>query len=234
MNSVTNQNFQPKPTKSLGSKYTTPNEVFEKWKLNTQFKLYHLKDDFNVPCCCAFFLIDDKWDRESLKILREQTGTDLLIGIRTSDRFVVTDNVVDGIICCKIEQVDRIVHQLQAMLSIHGSHSAMDLNDVISLFNQCPYIQYSESKFYLSDDFIEQNKEEVEEFIDKLPIRDVKNLLLYTHSIKSTSIEQFSEIIKIVDRKVDDSDMFLYGRALTNTLNYAYISVMYPIEPQQS
>ncbi len=238
MNSVHNLlnevNLKTKPIKSSGSKYTIPNEVFEKLKLNTQFKLYHLEDDFNVPCCCAFFLVDNEWEKDNLRALKEQTGADLLIGIQTSDKFMATNNVIDGTICGEVKQVDRIVHQFQAMLSIHGSHSAMDLNDVISLFNQCPYIQYSESKLYLSDDFIEQNKQEIEEFIDKLPIRNVKNLLLYTHSIKFTSLEQFSEIVKMVDRKVDDSDMFLYGRALTNTLNYAYISVMYSIESSQN
>ena len=203
-------------------------------KFNTQFKLYHLEDDFNVPCCCAFFLVDNEWEKDNLRALKEQTGADLLIGIQTSDKFMATNNIIDGIVCCEIEQAHRIVHQLQAMLSVHGSYIAMDLNDVISLFDQCPYTQYAESKLYLSDDLTKQNKQEVDEFIDKLPIRNVKNLLLYTHSIESTSLKQFSEIVETVERKVDDSDMFLHGMALTNTLNYAYISVMYPIEPAQS
>ncbi|WP_440464482.1 hypothetical protein [Psychrobacter sp. ASPA161_6] len=238
MNSVHNLlnevNLKTKPIESSGSKYTIPNEVFERLKLNTQFKLYHLEDNFNAPCCCAFFLVDNEWEKDNLRALKEQTGADLLIGIQTSDKFMATNNVIDGIVCCEIEQAHRIVHQLQAMLSVHGSYIAMDLNDVISLFDQCPYTQYAESKLYLSDDLTKQNKQEVDEFIDKLPIRNVKNLLLYTHSIESTSLEQFSEIVEMIDRRNDDSDMFLHGMALTNTLNYAYISVMYPIEPQQS
>jgi hypothetical protein len=238
MNSIHNLlnevNLKTKPIKSTGSKYSIPNEVFEKLKLNTQFKLYYPEDDFNVPCCCAFFLINNKWDKKDLEVLKRQTGADLLIGMQTSDRFTETDNVIDGTICCELEQVDRIIHQFQAMLSVHGGYVAMDLNDIISFFNQCQYTQYTESKLYLSDDLTKQNKQEVDEFIDKLPIRNVKNLLLYTHSIESTSLEQFSEIVETVERKVDDSDMFLHGMALTNTLNYAYISVMYPIEPAQS
>lgn len=231
MNSVTDQKFQPEPIKSTGSKYTIQDDTFNNWKLNTQFKLYHPEDDFNVLCCCAFFLVDDEWDKDSLRALKEQTGTDLLVGIQTSDRFMATANDIDGIIFCETEKVDRIVHQFQAMLSVHGSYIAMDLNDIISFFNQCIYTQYAESKLYLSDDFIEQNKEEVEEFIAKLPIRDVKNLLLYTHTINSASLEQFSKIVEIVNRKIDDSDMLLYGMATTSTLKYAYISVIYPREP---
>lgn len=227
-------NLKTKPIKSSGTKYAIPNVVFEKLKLNTQFKLYHLEDDFNVPCCCAFFLVDNEWEKYNLRALKEQTGADLLIGIQTSDKFMAANNVIDGIVCCEIEQAHRIVHQFQAMLSVHGSYTAMELNDVINLFNQCPYTQYAESRLYLSDDLTKQNKQEIDEFIDKLPIRNVKNLLLYTHSIKSTSLEQFSEIVEMVDWKVDDSDMFLYGRALTNTLNYAYISFIYPIEPAQN
>lgn len=226
--------LKTKPIKSTGSKYSISDDTINKWKLNTQFKLYYPEADFNVPCCCAFFLINNEWDKTDLEVLKRQTGAELLIGMQTSDRFMETDNVIDGTICCELEQVDRIIHQLQAMLSVHGSYIAMDLNDVISLFDQCPYTQYAESKLYLSDDLIKQNKQEVDEFIDKLPIRNVKNLLLYTHSIESTSLEQFSEIVETVERKVDDSDMFLHGMALTNTLNYAYISVMYPIEPARS
>lgn len=233
-NSITDQKFQPKPIKSTGSKYTVPNDIINKWKLNTQFKLYYPEDDFNVPCCCAFFLVDAEWNKESLRALKEQTGADLLIGIQTSDRFMTTDNVIDGMICCEIEKVDRIVHQFQALLSVHGSYIAMDLNDIISFFNQCPYTQYTESKLYLSDDFTEQNKQEVEEFIAKLPIKNVKNLLLYTHTTNTTSLEQFSEIVEMVDQQIGDSDMPLYGRAMTNTLNYAYVSVIYPIKPQLS
>lgn len=230
-NSIADQDFQPKST---GSKYSIPDDIINNWKIKTQFKMYDPKDDFSVPCCCAFFLFDDEWNEEGLNALKEQSGAKLLIGIRTSDRFMGIDNVIDGVICCELEQVARIVHQFQAMLSVHGSYIAMDLNDIVSFFNQCPYTQYAETKLYLSDKFLEQNKQEIEEFIAKLPIGDIKNLLLYTHSVKSKSLEQFSEIVEMVERKVDDSDIFLYAMALTNTLNYAYISVIYPIEPLQN
>lgn len=228
MDSITDQNFQPEPIKSTGSKYAIQVEVINEWTRNTQFKLYHSEDDFSVSCCCAFFLVDGEWDKDSLRALKEQTGADLLLGIRTSDKSIVTDNVIDAIVCCEMEQVDRIVHQFQAMLSVHGSYIAMDINDIINFFNQCPYTQYAESKLYLSNDFIEKNKQEVEEFIAKLLVKDVKNLLLYTHTINPAGLEQFSKIAEIVDRQVDDSDMALYGMATTSTLNYAYISVMYP------
>lgn len=231
MSSVADQKFQPEPSKSTGSKYAIQDETINEWKRNTQFKLYHPEDDFNVLCCCAFFLVDDEWDKDSLRVLKEQTGTDLLVGIQTSDRFMATANDIDGMICCEIEQIDRILHQFQAMLSVHGSYIAMDLNDIISFFNQCPYTQYAESKLYLSNNFIEKNKQEIEEFIAKLPVRDVKNLLLYTHTINLASLEQSSEIIDMVEQKVNDCDMPLYGMAMTSTLNDAYISVIYPREP---
>lgn len=231
MNSVTDQNFQAEPIKSTGSKYAIQDEIINEWKLNTQFKLYHPKDDFNVLCCCASFLVDDEWDKDSLRALKEQTGTGLLIGIQTSDRFMETANDIDGIICCEIEQVDRIVNQFQSMLSVHGSYIAMDLNDIVSFFNQCRYNQYVESKLYLSDDFLKQNKSELEEFIAKLPIKDVRNLLLYINTISPASLEQSSEIIEMVEQKVNDCDMPLYGMAMTSTLNDAYISVIYPREP---
>lgn len=232
--SINEVNFKTKPIKPASSKYSISDDTINNWKLSTQFKIYHPEDDFSVSCCCAFFLVDGEWVKKDLGVLKQQTGADLLIGIQTSDKFMAANNVIDGIVCCEIEQAHRIVHQFQAMLSVHGSYTAMELNDVINLFNQCPYTQYAESRLYLSDDLTKQNKQEIDEFIDKLPIRNVKNLLLYTHSIKSTSLEQFSEIVEMVDWKVDDSDMFLYGRALTNTLNYAYISFIYPIEPAQN
>lgn len=227
-------NLKTKPVKSSGTKYAIPKVVFEKLKLNTQFKLYHLEDDFNVPCCCAFFLFNDEWNEEGLITLKEQSGAELLIGIKTSRRFMEIDNVIDGVVCCELKQVDRILHQFQAMLSVHGSYIAMDLNDIISFFNQCSYTQYAESKLYLSNEFLEQNKQEVEEFIAKLPIKDVKNLLLYIHTIDPANFEQFSEITDTVDQKMNNSDMMLYGIAMTETLNYAYISVIYPIEPTQN
>ena len=228
MDSITDQNFQPAPMKSTGSKYAIQEEIINEWKRNTQFKLYHPENDFSVSCCCAFFLVDSEWDKDSLRTLKEQTSADLLVGIKTSDKSMVTDNVIDAIVCCEMEQVDRIVHQFQAMLSVHGSYIAMDINDIINFFNQCPYTQYAESKLYLSNDFIENNKQEIEEFIAKLLVKDVKNLLLYTHTINPAGLEQFSKIAEIVDRQVDDSDMALYGMATTSTLNYAYISLMYP------
>lgn len=224
-------NLKTKPIKSSGTKYAIPNVVFEKLKLNTQFKLYHLEDDFNVPCCCAFFLVDNEWEKYNLRALKEQTGADLLIGIQTSDKFMAINNVIDGTIYCNVEQVDRIVHQFQAMLSVHGSYIAMDLNDVIGLFDECPYTQYAESRLYLSDDLTKQNKQEVEEFIAKLPIRNIRDFLLYTHSANFTGLKYFSEVIEIVEQKVDDYDMPLYGMAMTNTLNDTYISLIYPIEP---
>lgn len=230
MSSVADQKFQPEPIELTGSKYAIQEKTINEWKRNTQFKLYHPEDDFNVLCCCAFFLVDDEWDKYSLRALKEQTAADLLVGVRTSDKFMVTDDVIDAIFCCDMGQVDRIVHQFQAMLSVHGSYIAMDLNDIISFFNQCPYIQYAESKLYLSNDFIEKNKQEIEEFIAKLLVRDVKNLLLYTHAINPAGVEQFSKIVEMVNRQVDESDMALYGMATTSTLNYAYISVMYPQE----
>ena len=148
--------LKTKPIKSTGSKYSISDDTINNWKLNTQFKLYYPEDDFNVPCCCAFFLTNNEWDKTDLEVLKRQAGADLLIGIQTSDRFMETDNVIDGTICCELEQVDRLIHQFQAMLSVHGSYIAMDLNDIISFFNQCQYAQYTESKLYLSDDFIEK------------------------------------------------------------------------------
>lgn len=232
-NSIVHQDFQPKYTKSTGSKYSIPDDIINDWKIKTQFKMYDPKDDFSVPCCCAFFLFDDEWNEEGLNALKEQSGSELLIGIRTSDRFMGIDNVIDGVICCELEQVVRIVHQFQAMLSVHGSYIAMDLNDIVSFFNQCPYAQYAETKLYLSDDFFKQNKQEVEEFIDNLPIKDFRSLLLYMHTINSGNLELSSEIIEMVNRKMNDSDMVLYGMAMS-TLNNAYISVIYPGEPSQN
>lgn len=224
-------NLKTKPIKSSGTKYAIPNVVFEKLKLNTQFKLYHLEDNFNVPCCCAFFLFNDEWSKESLCALKEQSGANLLIGIRASDRFMEVGDIINSVICCKLEEVARIVHQFQAMLSVHGSYIAMDLNDIIHFFNQNSYTKYAETKLYLSDDFTEQNKQEVEEFIAKLPIRNIRDFLLYTHSANFTGLKYFSEVIEIVEQKVDDYDMPLYGMAMTNTLNDTYISLIYPIEP---
>lgn len=232
-NSIADQYFQPKSTKSTGSKYFIPDDVINNWKIKTQFKLYHPKGDFSVPCCCAFFLFDDEWNEEGLNALKEQSGAELVIGIRTSRRFIEIDNVIDGVICCELEQVARIVHQFQDMLSVHGSYIAMDLNDIVSFFNQCPYTQYTESKLYLSDDFFKQNKQEVEEFIDNLPIKGFRSLLLYIHTINPGNLEQSSKIIEMVNRKMNDFDMVLYGMAMS-TLNNAYISVIYPKEPPQS
>lgn len=232
--SVNEVNFKTKPIKPASSKYSISDDTINNWKLSTQFKIYHPEDDFSVSCCCAFFLVDDEWVKKDLDVLKQQTGADLLIGMQTSERFMETDNVTDGIICCDNEQIDRVIHQFQAMLSVHGGYVAMDLNDIISFFNQCQYTQYTESKLYLSDDFIEQNKQEVEEFIAKLPIRNVKNLLLYTHTINPASLEQSSEIMKIVNRQTNDAEIPLWGMVTTSTLNYAYISVIYPEEPPQS
>ena len=223
--------LKTKPIKSTGSKYSISDDTINNWKLNTQFKLYYPEDDFNVPCCCAFFLTNNEWDKTDLEVLKRQAGADLLIGIQTSDRFMETDNVTDGTICCELEQVDRLLHQFQAMLSVHGSYIAMDLNDMISFFNQCQYTQYTESKLYLSDDFIEKNKQELKDFIAKLPIINVKSLLLYTHTINPAGFERFNEIIDIVNRQISDSDVPIYSMA-SSILNYAYISVVYPIEPQ--
>ena len=223
--------LKTKPIKSTGSKYSISDDTINNWKLNTQFKLYYPEDDFNVPCCCAFFLTNNEWDKTDLEVLKRQAGADLLIGIQTSDRFMETDNVTDGTICCELEQVDRLIYQFQAMLSVHGSYIAMDLNDIISFFNKCPYTRYTESKLYLSDDFIEKNKQELKDFIAKLPIINVKSLLLYTHTINPASFERFNEIIDIVNRQISDYDVPIYSMA-SSILNYAYISVVYPIEPQ--
>ena len=223
-------NLKTKPIKSTGSKYSISDDTINNWKLNTQFKLYHPEDSFSAPCCCAFFLVNDEWDKTDLEVLKRQTGADLLIGIQTSDRFMETDNVIDGTICCELEQVVRLIHQFQAVLSVHGSYIAMDLNDIISFFNQCQYAQYTESKLYLSDNFIEKNKQELECFIAKLPIINVKNLLLYIHTINPESFKQFNEVVEMVNRQIGDSDIPLYGMATTSKLNYAYISVIYPEE----
>lgn len=226
MNSVTNQNFQSKPA---GSKYAISNGTFNEWIANTQFKFYQLEDDFSVSSCCAFVLFNEKWSKESLYALKEQSGANLLIGIRVSERFIEADDVIDGVICCKLEEVARIIHQFQAMLSVHGSYIAMDLNDIVDFFNQNSYVKYTETKLDLSDGFTEQNKQEVEGFIAKLPIKNVRNFLLYTHSANSTGLNYFSEVIEIVEQKVDVSDMSLYGMAMTDTLNDTYISMIYPI-----
>jgi len=222
--------LKTKPIKPTGSKYSISDDTINNWKLNTQFKLYHPEDDFNVPCCCAFFLVNDEWDKTDLEVLKRQTGADLLIGMQTSDRFIETDNVMDGTICCELEQVDRIINQFQAMLSVHGSYIAMDLNDIISFFNKCPYTRYTESKLYLSDEFIKKNKQEIEEFIDKLPIKNIKHLLLYTHTINPASFEWLSEVVEVVNRQANGAEVPLYGMATTSTLNYAYISVIYSKE----
>ena len=220
--------LKTKPIKSTGSKYSISDDTINNWKLNTQFKLYYPEDDFNVPCCCAFFLTNNEWDKTDLEVLKRQAGADLLIGIQTSDRFMETDNVTDGTICCELEQVDRLIHQFQAMLSVHGSYIAMDLNDIISFFNKCPYTRYTESKLYLSDELIKKNKQEIEEFIDKLPINNIRHLLLYTHTINPSSSEWFSEVVEMANRQTNDAEIPLYGMATTSTLNYAYISAVFP------
>lgn len=56
----------------------------------------------------GFFLVNDDWEENELIDLKQKTVPEFLFGLQTTEKTIKQFDVVDGIIICQPDEIQRI------------------------------------------------------------------------------------------------------------------------------
>ena len=97
-------------------KYAVDDDETEKWTYQV-YEPNKLAENFNL---ITFFIADDSIDFTDLQQYREQTKTECLIAIKTTDKDYECMNIADSMIECKPNDVENAVYGLAFMINFGG------------------------------------------------------------------------------------------------------------------
>jgi hypothetical protein len=172
---------------------------------------------------CGFLIIEEGWDEKSLVELKDKIGATCLLGLQTTEKTIENCDVIDGVVICQPDEVDKVVALYDAILASEMTHP-YNINDIkIPSWHIQParFIQVkaigmpdSETLKALADQLIQQIPtgciiDNILFFCEGhrfLSLIELNELTLIIESICTDNTEAFYEM-----KTVDDTDDFWMG-----------------------
>ena len=169
--------------------------------------LYRQTMDHYPKSAIGCFIISDNWDEQALLELKEQSEAWFLVGLQTDNIDFGRLNTIEGVIRCKLDEVDQVVKLLD--ISPRGLIS-IDINDIKSLFEREKSYKFIQT--HITDVFeTDMLKKAANELISQLPKNlNIKGLLLGIESSESPSLDNTSYIIDFIEKNVAADDVYNY------------------------
>lgn len=169
--------------------------------------LYRQSMDHYPKSAIGCFIISDDWSEQALLELKKKSKAWFLVGLQIDSMDFEHLDIIEGVIRCKLDEVDQVVKLLD--ISPRGLIS-IDINDIKSLFEREKSYKFIQT--HITDVFeTDMLKKAANELISQLPKNlNIKGLLLGIESSESPSLDNTSYIIDFIQKNVAADDVYNY------------------------
>jgi len=170
--------------------------------------LYKPNMDCFSPSIIVCFIMNDDWNEQMLRELKEKTGAYLLVGLQTVDSQFEVLNIIDGVINCRPDEVNDVVELLDVKSA--STIIGIDVVDVISLFedgNLFQFIQVSATGEPESDLI----KVATHKLVSQLAkAHDTKGLFIGMQSVQALPLESMAYVTEAVEGLLSGDEASIY------------------------
>ncbi|WP_182407308.1 leucine-rich repeat domain-containing protein [Psychrobacter sp. GP33] len=171
----------------------------------------------------GFFLISDNWDEKSLIDLRFKTAPEFLLGLQTTKKTIKQFDVVDGIIICQPDEVQKVMNMFETTFNEFKGNDPTDIEKALSFAKPAKFIQASALEMSKSDQVLSQ-------IIDQIP-KDItiKDMMFKTESNRHFTFDEFEVISDTIDNMGVEDEHIFYSTEVVDKPKYCWMGMIYMV-----
>ena len=172
----------------------------------------------------GFVLISDDWNEKALIDLKFKAALDFLLVLQTTEQTIDDFDVVDGVIICKPDEVQKIINMFETTFDY--SVMAIDFGDVreaINFAKPAKFIQASALEVSESDKVFSQ-------IIDQIPEEiTVKSVMFQVESNRHFTFDEFKVMSDTIDNMGAEDEHIFYSAKVVDKPEHCWMGMIYMV-----
>lgn len=205
-----------------------PNAVIERyrnnelWIENISFtKLYTLQMSEYELSNFGFFLTSGNWDEKALIDLKFKAASEFLLGLQTTEKTIKQFDVVDGIIICQPDEVQRVMNMFATVFKKSASLCIEHIEEVLSFARPAKFIQASALEMSKSDQVLSQ-------IIDQIPEEiTVKSMMFQVESNRSFTVDELQIMADTIEKMDMKDEHIFYNAEVVDKPKHCWMGMIY-------
>ena len=171
----------------------------------------------------GFFLTSDNWDEKALIDLKFNAASVFLLGLQTTEKTIKQFDVVDGIIICQPDEVQRVINMFETVFKKSASLCIADIEEVLSFARPAKFIQANVMGMFKSEQVLSQ-------IIDQIPEEiTLKSLMFQVESNHYSTFDEFKVISDIVDNMGVEDEHIFYNAEVVDKPEHCWMGMIYMV-----
>ena len=206
-----------------------PNAVIERYRNNELWiknilftKLYTPQMSEYELSDFGFFLTSDNWDEKALIDLKFKAAPEFLLGLQTTDQNIDAFDVMDGVIICKPDEVQKIMNMFKDMFC--NEKVGIDYRDVKEALNfakPAKFIQASALEMSESDKVFSQ-------IIDQIPEDVTINAMMFqAESNRQVTLDELKIESDTIEKMGIKYEYTFYNTEVVDKPEHCWIGIIY-------
>ncbi|GAF63066.1 LOW QUALITY PROTEIN: cysteine desulfurase [Psychrobacter sp. JCM 18903] len=208
-----------------------PNAVIERYRNNELWiknilftKLYTPQMSEYELSDFGFFLTSDNWDEKALIDLKFKAAPEFLLGLQTTDQNIDAFDVMDGVIICKPDEVQKIINMFKDIFCNETvGIDFRDIREAINFAKPAKFIQASALKVSESDKVFSQ-------IIDQIPEDVTINAIMFqAESNRQLTLDELRIASDTIDKMDIDDKYVFYNAEVVDKPEHCWMGMVYMI-----
>ncbi|WP_201632183.1 leucine-rich repeat domain-containing protein [Psychrobacter immobilis] len=208
-----------------------PNAVIERYRNNELWirnifvtKLYTPQMSEYELSDFGFFLTSDNWEEKALIDLKFKAEPEFLLGLQTTDQTIDAFDVMDGLIICKPDEVQKIINMFKDIFC--NETVGIDFGDIretINFAKPAKFIQASTLEMSESDKVFSQ-------IIDQIPEDVTINAIMFqAESNRQLTLDELRIASDTIDKMDIDDKYVFYNAEVVDKPEHCWMGMIYMI-----
>lgn len=171
----------------------------------------------------GFFLTSDNWDEKALIDLKFNAASVFLLGLQTTEKTIKQFDVVDGVVICKPDEVQRVINMFETIFNEFAGICVADIEKVLSFARPAKFIQANVMGMFKSEQVLSQ-------IIDQIPEEiTLKSLMFQVESNHYFTFDEFKVISDTVDNMGVEDEHIFYNAEVIDKPEHCWMGMIYMV-----
>ena len=169
----------------------------------------------------GFFLTSDNWDEKALIDLKFKAASEFLLGLQTTEKTIKQFDVVDGVVICKPDEVQRVMNMFATVFKAAASLCIEHIEEVLSFARPAKFIQASALEMSKSDQVLSQ-------IIDQIPEEiTVKSVMFQVESNRSFTVDELQIMADTIEKMDMKDEHIFYNAEVVDKPKHCWMGMIY-------
>ena len=169
----------------------------------------------------GFFLTSDNWDEKALIDLKFNAASVFLLGLQTTEKTIKQFDVVDGVVICKPDEVQRVINMFETIFNEFAGICVADIEKVLSFARPAKFIQANVMGVFKLEQVLSQIIAQIPEEIT------IKSVMFQVESNHYFTFDEFKAISDTVDNMAAEDEHIFYNAEVVDKPEHCWMGMIY-------